>query len=503
MSVRREVGKTRWRLLAGAATLAGLILPLALAPVRLTLRGWLRGEPCYDGRPLSYWRHQLGDWRIGGEFDLGLVEDEAGRKAKGTGWEFWCVSGHPGKWSLQHRDTWAQRARREPRVFRAKLTGQGSGMNPTYGEPFCRLAILEGDPAAVPVLTALLGDEDLVMRRHAAAALGTVGPQARAAFPALLATALKDRDPLLRGIARTVLLDIDREAAQKAGIVDHFLFWSPQPRLLAAIRGSFFLNTPGALLAEGKILAWDDKDQAVALVELATGGVLASFRAPADCALPTVFSPDGKTAASASKDKRTVRAWELATGKVVATLRGHAGDVEALAFSPDGKTLASGSSDTTVKLWEVSTGRNTATLRGHSGRVGAVAFSPGGRVLASGGVLQGRSPGEIVGGSHRQGAGHLAARPRHLGRCPMPGLQPRRQDPGVGQRGIPGNAGGRGRRQEAGHHRRGGGGRFPGFRGVQPGRPDPGLRELGPDLSLRRGEGQDHRQDPGRAGPRR
>ena len=70
-----------------------------------------------------------------------------------------------------------------------------------------------------------------------------------------------------------------------------------------------------------------------------------------DTVASVVWSPDGKTLASASYDN-TVKLWETATGKPLATLEGHSDGVRSVAWSPDGKTLASGSLDKKVKLWE-------------------------------------------------------------------------------------------------------------------------------------------------------
>ncbi|MBW4597980.1 MAG: hypothetical protein KME46_35030 [Brasilonema angustatum HA4187-MV1] len=61
------------------------------------------------------------------------------------------------------------------------------------------------------------------------------------------------------------------------------------------------------------------------------------------------MSPDGKTIASASRDK-TVRLWNL-QGQLLKTLSGHSEAVWGVALSPDGKTIASASSDKTVRLW--------------------------------------------------------------------------------------------------------------------------------------------------------
>ena len=95
-----------------------------------------------------------------------------------------------------------------------------------------------------------------------------------------------------------------------------------------------------------------------------------------------VYSPDGKTLASASKDN-TIKLWDATTGKKISTLTGHTDWVNSVVYSPDGKTLASASADNTIKLWGVTTGKEISTLNGHKDFVNSVVYSPDGQVLAS------------------------------------------------------------------------------------------------------------------------
>jgi WD40 repeat protein len=69
-----------------------------------------------------------------------------------------------------------------------------------------------------------------------------------------------------------------------------------------------------------------------------------------------VFSPDGRTVASQS-DNNAIHLIDVATGKVLQTLTGHTDFVTSIAFSRDGHTLASGSNDNTIRMWDVATGK--------------------------------------------------------------------------------------------------------------------------------------------------
>jgi WD40 repeat protein/tRNA A-37 threonylcarbamoyl transferase component Bud32 len=134
---------------------------------------------------------------------------------------------------------------------------------------------------------------------------------------------------------------------------------------------------------DGKTLASASDDETIKLWNPATGKETQTLKGHSQWVWTVAFSPDGKILASGSADK-TIKLWDLEKGTVINTLVGHTDGVTGVAFSPDGKTLASGSLDKTIKLWNVGAGKEICTLKGHSKAIASVAFSPDGATLASG-----------------------------------------------------------------------------------------------------------------------
>jgi hypothetical protein len=94
-------------------------------------------------------------------------------------------------------------------------------------------------------------------------------------------------------------------------------------------------------------------------------------------------SPDGKWAASGSRDK-TIKVWDIKTGVCRATLEGHTDRVLSVKITKDGKRIISASADRTVRVWDASSGRELAICNGHTNEVWSVVILPDGQLALSG-----------------------------------------------------------------------------------------------------------------------
>ena len=137
---------------------------------------------------------------------------------------------------------------------------------------------------------------------------------------------------------------------------------------------------------DGKTLVSGSRDNTVRLWDVKTGESIGKpLTGHEDAVYSASFSPDGKTLVTGSSDG-TVRLWNAATGEPIGKpLKDQEGEIFSVSFSPDGKTLVSGNSDNTVRLWDATTGEPISEpLMGHEGEVFSVSFSPDGKTLASG-----------------------------------------------------------------------------------------------------------------------
>lgn len=102
-----------------------------------------------------------------------------------------------------------------------------------------------------------------------------------------------------------------------------------------------------------------------------------------DAVTTVTFSPDGKTLASGSLDRKIIL-WDVAKNQPDKVLLGHNSYVYSVVYTPDGKSLISGSGDKTIRFWDSKTGKETRKLEGHEASVMVLALSSNGKTLASG-----------------------------------------------------------------------------------------------------------------------
>lgn len=149
---------------------------------------------------------------------------------------------------------------------------------------------------------------------------------------------------------------------------------------------AILLNSAVLIAQDSKVTTKDGADSQVALLQDKPLVLIGHENWVTD----VTFSPDGKRAASSSRDG-TVRVWDATNGQELRVLKkqkgdivgGHKSYVQAVAFSPDGKYLASAGSDEAIYLWNANSGNCLACLSRNRGPVQSVTYSPDGKRLAS------------------------------------------------------------------------------------------------------------------------
>ena len=97
-----------------------------------------------------------------------------------------------------------------------------------------------------------------------------------------------------------------------------------------------------------------------------------------------VYSPDGKTLATAQWDK-SVAFFDADSGQKRFQMEGHMNSIQSIAFSPDGSWFVTCGYDDVARVWDSSPPQLSLTLKGHEHRLTTVAVSPDGKRIATGG----------------------------------------------------------------------------------------------------------------------
>jgi WD40 repeat protein len=130
---------------------------------------------------------------------------------------------------------------------------------------------------------------------------------------------------------------------------------------------------------DGQVLVSSTPNGRACLWEIASGKQLAELP---EHEIALVFSPRGRLLASCDVADHVIHLRNLATGQD-SLLKGHAEEITMVAFAPDGKTLASASRDRTLRLWDVGTGKLRFIRTQQKDAIEAMAFSHDGKLLAT------------------------------------------------------------------------------------------------------------------------
>lgn len=133
---------------------------------------------------------------------------------------------------------------------------------------------------------------------------------------------------------------------------------------------------------DGKTLASAACDKSIRLWEVATGKERQRFPADSYAAGSLAFAPDGNSLAWANSSG-LIRIWDLRTGKAAHGHDGHLGVVTSVVLSEGDKTLITAGGDASIRFWETASGKELRRFEGHEGPIASIHLSKDNKTLAS------------------------------------------------------------------------------------------------------------------------
>jgi WD40 repeat protein/serine/threonine protein kinase len=131
------------------------------------------------------------------------------------------------------------------------------------------------------------------------------------------------------------------------------------PLAAERVAGKVLAEEPGppedATNVGGRRLSWLNNDNAVVVLDAATGEQIGPPLRHQSRIQSAVLSPDGRRVLTASDDN-TAQVWDAVTGMRLLPACQHKGTVRYAAFSPDGRRLITASEDRTARVWDAATG---------------------------------------------------------------------------------------------------------------------------------------------------